>query len=94
MSSIPCPNGRRQAAALTSMNMRAVIGPTYVTYLALPRQKPATVKTTVPPRFRPRDAFGQFASYADLDDAILVEYTMTHYEYNEPEWPPPAWVTW
>jgi hypothetical protein len=82
MNSIPCPNGRRQAAALASMSLRAVVSQTDVFYVALPRQKPAAVKTSVSPRFQPRDDRGRFLPFVDLWNAINVEYAMTAYEYD------------
>lgn len=82
MNSIPCPHGRRQAAALASMNLRAVVSLTDVFYLALPSQKRAAVKTTVSPRFQPRDEHGRFLPFVELWNAINLDYAMTAYEYD------------
>lgn len=82
MNSIPCPNGRRQTAALASMNLRAVVSPIDVFYVAPPRQEPVAVKATVSPRFQPRDDRGRFLPFVELWNAINIEYAMTAYEYD------------
>lgn len=83
MYSIPCPDGRRQAAHLASMNMRAVVGPYELTYVARPRPKLALVTTLTGAQFQPRDEAGRFVFFADLWCAINVEYAMTAFSYDE-----------
>jgi hypothetical protein len=85
MNLIPCPNGRRQAAALASMNLRAVVTPIDLSYRAVPRRKPAAVRTAVAPRFQPRDGGGRFVPFAELWEAINLAYAMTAHEYDVAE---------
>lgn len=77
-----CPEGRRQATALAAMNIRAVIGVATLDYVARPPRKPALVTTAVGARFQPRDAAGKFMAYAELAEAIYVDYAMTAYEHD------------
>jgi len=81
----PCPLGRREAAALASMNVRARVMPFGVEYLARPvgllRLVPAT--GAVGPRFQPRNEIGRYVSYASLRAAIAFEYATTTVEVEE-----------
>lgn len=79
----PLPKGRRQAFALASMNLRAIVGLIDLTYLAPSPSKLVPVTTAVGPRFQPRDERGRFVAYADLWNAVNVEYAMTAYAYDE-----------
>ena len=85
MKSIPCPNGLRQATALASMNLRAVVGLYDVSYVVVPRQESAPVTTAVSARFQPRDSRGRFLPFTELWSAINLEYAMTAYEYDADE---------
>ena len=82
MSSTSCPNGRQQATALAAMNLRAVVGPDELIYIAPARRKLAAVRHPVGPRFQPRDEAGRFVPYADLWDAMNLEYAWTAYEHD------------
>jgi hypothetical protein len=77
-----CPRGRHQATALATMNIRAVVGAATLDYVAVPRRRLALVTTTVGARFQPRNASGQFVTYAELRWAIDVDYAMTAFEYD------------
>lgn len=80
MSIYPCPVGRREAAALASMNVRAKVTQSGVEYVARPlKQRPLACRAAakVGPRFQPRDALGRFVSYARLRHAIGVDLAHT-----------------
>lgn len=78
----PCPTGRQQAAGLASMNMRAVVGPVTLMYLARPRPRIVPSGRDVGPRFQPRDAHGRFVSYARLASAINRDCARTQHAYD------------
>lgn len=51
---------------------------------AAPR-KTAPVRSAVPARYQPRDASGQFVSFAEVRDAINLEYAMTSFDCDQSE---------
>lgn len=85
MSQLPCPYGRRQVGALALMNLRPVLTPSEVGYLALPVAEVCADAAAgpVPARFRPRDGAGRFVAFASLRAAIGFEYFLTESEYEE-----------
>lgn len=85
MPKIPCPIGRREAAALASMNVRTRVTPFGVEYLARPVEPLQLVPTigAVDPRFQPRNEIGRYVSYASMRTAIAFEYAMTRSEVEE-----------
>lgn len=87
MSELPCPYGRRQVRALALMNLRAVLTPAEVGYLALPVAEVGSGAAAgpVPARFRPRDGAGRFVAFGSLRAAIGFEYFLTESEYEEAE---------
>jgi len=88
MSELPCPYGRRQVRALALMNLRAVLTPSEVVYLARPVAEVGSGAGagSVPARFRPRDGAGRFVAFGSLRAAIGFEYFLTESEYEEAEW--------
>lgn len=42
MSNSPCPEGRRRAASLASMNLRPVVEPATLTYVSVPQREPVS----------------------------------------------------
>lgn len=80
-----CPRGRRDAAALASMNVRARVTAFGVEYLARPLEllRPAPNPGKVSPRFQPRNEIGRYVSYASLRTAIAFECAMVTAEAEE-----------
>lgn len=74
----PCPLGRRDAAALASMNVRARVTAFGVEYLARPLAvlRLASDPGKVSPRFQPRNEIGRYVSYAFLRTAIAFEWAI------------------
>lgn len=83
MPQLPCPHGRQQTIALASMNLRAVLAPHELRYLALPAPRRAVpiAAGTVRARFQPRDEAGRFVTYNDLRAAIGFECFLTDSDY-------------
>lgn len=83
-------NGRREAVALASMNLRAVVGATAVTYLSVPERKFWSMGSRGRACFLPRDEQGQFVPNTELWEAVNREYAMTAFEFDvedEGGWP-------
>ena len=85
MFSVAHSNGRRQVLALASMNVRAVVTPFEMQYLAVPapgrhRDRPRVATTAL---FQPRDERGRFVAYAAFCAATAVECSLTAAEYDE-----------
>lgn len=101
MNTTKFENGRRQALALASMNLRAVIGLYAVVYVAPPRSRSVIDPFRVGARFQPRDCSGRFVSYGELEESVNREYAMSAFEFDvledgfetfDEEFLDPAWV--
>lgn len=75
-------NGRNQAAALASMNVRAVVSKVDLTYIAVDPRLGTVPRGVVGARFQPRNALGQFVRYATLSQAVNLKYSMTAFDYD------------
>lgn len=83
-------NGRKQAVALASMNVRAIVGEYELIYIGRDPRLGTVPRGVVGARFQPRNALGQFVSYAAFWEAVNLEYSMTAFDCDvedEGGWP-------
>lgn len=83
MNRKPCLFGRQQAAHLAAMNMRAVLAPDRLIYLAPPLENSRPIDCAVSARFQSRDHLGRFVPYASLWRTVNREYAMTAFLYDD-----------